>query len=570
MVRLEQLGGGGQLAGSVGTAYLTLVPKLEKTNLISNGEQAGQSFGNGFSSKLSTAAKVGASAMAATVAGVGLAAGAIKGAISATAEYGDNVDKMSQKIGISASSYQEWAYVMERAGTSVDILQSGMKTLSTQAEKNASEFQALGISEEEVASLSKEDLFGRVIEGLSNMEDGTERTAIATKLLGKSATELGPLLNEGTDAINEQRAMAEKYGLVMSDAAVKASAEFQDSLTTLNGAITGAKNALMGELLPSATLVSDGLTQIIVGNVDGGIELISQGISSMVSKIKDAFPSFIDAGSRMIMAMLEGLDANAPSIINSITELLTSLISYIPTFLPILFSVAVQLFMGIVQAIPSILGALLGAIGSLIMQGVNKVSSYVSSMFSSGASLIGGVVSGLASIGGNVAATVGNIVSSAPGAVRDFVGRMASAGGDLIRGLVNGLWNSAGAVADALWNIASNAVDSFKSFFGIASPSKLMRKMGGFIGDGLALGIEDGENAVESAMQDLMSATYGAADYGVSVSGEIANSNNVGTSMPDVYEAVKAAVTNALKETDRTIAINVSDREVARVVRAYA
>ena len=47
------------------------------------------------------------------------------------ASAGDSIDKTSQKIGISAESYQEWGYVFERCGANVDNLQAGMKTLRT-------------------------------------------------------------------------------------------------------------------------------------------------------------------------------------------------------------------------------------------------------------------------------------------------------------------------------------------------------------------------------------------------------------------------------------------------------
>ena len=47
------------------------------------------------------------------------------------AAAGDKIDKTSQKIGISAESYQEWGYVFERCGANVDNLQAGMKTLRT-------------------------------------------------------------------------------------------------------------------------------------------------------------------------------------------------------------------------------------------------------------------------------------------------------------------------------------------------------------------------------------------------------------------------------------------------------
>lgn len=604
------------MADSIGTAYLTLVPKLDQNfakQAETSGQSFGDSFGNSFSSKLSTAAKTGAAAMAATVASVGLAANAFKNAINATAEYGDNVDKMSQKIGFSASSYQEWAYVMERAGTSVDILQAGMKTLSTQAQKNAEEFQMLGISEQEVASLSKEDLFGRVIEGLSGMEDGTERTAIATKLLGKSATELSPLLNEGSDAIREQMEMAQKYGLVMSDAAVKASADFEDSMTTLNGAIRGAKNALMGEFLPSATKVSDGLTKLITGNVDEGIKDISNGVKDMLGKITKAFPQFLSNGSKIVLEMLKGLNNKMPDIVNGLVSLLNKLINKIPTYLPLIFSAAVKLFMGIVQAIPSILASLLSAIGSLISSGVSKVLSYLpnmlsagksliqnvangiwnlagtvwsnltsiirelpgkvtawaSSMWNAGWSLLNNVVDGIWNVGSSLGSAVWDIVSSAPGAVADFFWSMYSAGGDLLQGLINGLWDSAGNVANTLWDICSNAVESFKSFFGIHSPSRLMRKLGGYVGDGLTLGIEDSEKDVDKAMRGLMDATYGqAADYGIGVNASLNASRN--TLNADVVGAIDTLHNDLYAIIKDATPDGITGRQFGRLVHKYA
>jgi hypothetical protein len=50
------------------------------------------------------------------------------------ASYGDNIDKMSQKMGMSASAYQEWDAVMQHSGTSMETMKSSMKTLANAAE----------------------------------------------------------------------------------------------------------------------------------------------------------------------------------------------------------------------------------------------------------------------------------------------------------------------------------------------------------------------------------------------------------------------------------------------------
>ena len=51
--------------------------------------------------------------------------------IEQVAELADKIDKGSQKIGISAEAYQEWDAILQHNGSTVDILQSGMKTLRT-------------------------------------------------------------------------------------------------------------------------------------------------------------------------------------------------------------------------------------------------------------------------------------------------------------------------------------------------------------------------------------------------------------------------------------------------------
>ena len=38
---------------------------------------------------------------------------------------------MSEKIGISTKAYQEWGYILGQNGADVDILQMGIKTLSS-------------------------------------------------------------------------------------------------------------------------------------------------------------------------------------------------------------------------------------------------------------------------------------------------------------------------------------------------------------------------------------------------------------------------------------------------------
>lgn len=275
------------------------------------GQDAGSTFGSSFGSKLKSGMLMAGAGIAAFGAAAGVALGK---SISDVSKYGDHVDKMSQKIGFSAEGFQKWDYVLQRAGTSIDSMAPVMKTLSNAAVSNSDAFQQLGISQEEVANMSQEELFGRTIEALSGMEEGAERTALASKLLGRGASELAPLINGGTEAIQEQMEMAEKYGMVMSDEAVKASADFVDAQTTLQGAMTGFKNSVTAEFLPAATDVVNGFAMMVAGDVSGGFEQVQAGIGEFVSSIAQHVPNMISKGGELLVGFIQGLTEKIPEL----------------------------------------------------------------------------------------------------------------------------------------------------------------------------------------------------------------------------------------------------------------
>ena len=322
------------MAGEVFTLFARLGIKDDEFNTgIKNASKKGKGLGD----SLKKTFKVGAAA-------IGVATGAVVGISKAfvdsankTADYGDKVDKMSQKIGISAEAYQKWDYVMQRAGGNVDSLKMGMKTLSQQAEKNSDSFQKLGISQKEVATLSKEDLFTKTVQGLSKMEEGTERTALATQLLGRAGADLGPLLNQGSEAIEEQMNIAEKYGMVMSDKAVKASADFKDSLTTLSMTADGLKNRLMGEFLPSLTEVTNGLSSIFAGDYSKGVEQIASGVQNLTSKFTEMMPKVLEIGGEIVLNLATSIVDNLPQLLNTgfavVMKLGESIIAQLPIIL---------------------------------------------------------------------------------------------------------------------------------------------------------------------------------------------------------------------------------------------
>ena len=303
-----------------------------------------KSLGSKLSGALKTGLKTAATGMA-TIAGSAVIAGKkIYDSAQATADYGDEVDKMSQKLGLSSKAYQEWDYVLSQSGVEITNLSTGMKTMTNQidAAKKGNEdaidrFKQLGISISDLNNLSREDIFSKIITGFQNMEDSISRAALANKIFGRSGQELTPLFNstvEGTEALKNK---ANELGFVMSDSGVKSSAAFKDSLDTLKRSFTGAKNNILGELLPSITLVMDGMSKLAAGT-DGASESIKKGASGIVKSLANALPGLTEIGTSLIEAIAEsapdivqaladGIAENASKLVTSFTKVITSLIT---------------------------------------------------------------------------------------------------------------------------------------------------------------------------------------------------------------------------------------------------
>jgi hypothetical protein len=109
-------------------------------------------------------------------------------------------------------------------------------------------YEQLGINIKEVGTSS--EAFDLVIARLADMEDETQRNAIANDIFGKSYAELTPLLNAGSEGINALKQEAVDLGSVMSNEAVEAGAKFGDSLDSVKAATNGVFMEIGSQFLP--------------------------------------------------------------------------------------------------------------------------------------------------------------------------------------------------------------------------------------------------------------------------------------------------------------------------------
>lgn len=367
----------------IARAYVTIVPSMqgsqstitsELTGITtpaseSAGEESGKHFGESLAKGLKATAGIVAGAMTAITAGAVATGKAFIDATKDVATYGDQVDKESQKMHISAEAYQEWDFILQHAGSSVEGMKTAMKTLTAQAESGSDAFEALGLSTEQIASMSQEELFGAVITGLQGVEDESERTVLAQSLLGRSSVEMTALFNMSAEETEDLRNQVHELGGVMSDEAVKASAGYADSLQNLETSFSGLKKNLMSEFLPSVTKTMDGLAKVFSGD-KSGIGDIQEGIKGVISDLTALAPEFFSLAQTLIFSLLEGFAPMLPSLVQALFSItiqaITTLTSLLPSLMPSIISGIQGIFQALFQALPVITSSLFQLVMSLV------------------------------------------------------------------------------------------------------------------------------------------------------------------------------------------------------------
>jgi len=372
----------------VARAVVTIVPTMEGaqqtiTNELTqaasspNVGNAGRTAGSNFVGGLGKGLAVAGAATAMVGAAAIKAGDAFADAAGEVAAYGDNIDKMSQRLGLSYEGFQKWDYILGQSGVDIDSMQAGLKTLTNQLDdaRNGSadaqaRFEALGLSIEDISNMSREEVFEAVIAGFQQMEDSTERAALANDLFGRSGQNLTPLFNQSIEETQALAQAAEDLGLIMSDDAVRASADYQDALDTMQRSMNGLKNNMMGNFLPGITSVMDGLSALFTGDGDSGVAKITEGIDMIVEQMTANFPKILEVGMSIVQSLAQAVMDNLPALADAALQLVGTIASFILENLPTLIEVGLNMLMtladGIIQNLPTIIPAVIDVVLTIV------------------------------------------------------------------------------------------------------------------------------------------------------------------------------------------------------------
>jgi hypothetical protein len=198
------------------------------------------------------------------------AGGAIVEMVSHAAEAADHLVKLSQSAGVSVEALSSLGYAaklsdidLEALGGSLEKLSKHMFEAADKGGTSGAAFERLGISVKDSSGHLRniEDVMADLAGKFSGMEDGAAKTALAMQLFGKSGAVMIPLLNQGSEGLAKMTEEARKLGITIDGETSKAAEEFHDNLVRLEGVLTGVGNAMLRNVAPALSQISERLVQ---------------------------------------------------------------------------------------------------------------------------------------------------------------------------------------------------------------------------------------------------------------------------------------------------------------------
>ena len=280
-------------------------------------------------------ATAGKWALGLTVA-AGAGAAALFGVATKAAESTDRIDKLSQKIGLSRKGFQEWDFIMSQSGASVEVLQGGFKSFTKQIDEaskgtklSTGYFKDLGVSinDNNGKMKSQEQLFNETVTALQGMEEGPKKAALANNILGKSASELAPLINGAAGSVEEMRKKANDLGLVLSDDAVDAGVKFTDSMDQVKRSLGALTTNIGASVMP----MFQGMLEWISAHmpqIQSVFKVVFGAISDFVTSAADIFKTFF---LPMLENVFKYVQSNWPAIQSIFDTVFSAIVEYANT-----------------------------------------------------------------------------------------------------------------------------------------------------------------------------------------------------------------------------------------------
>lgn len=264
---------------------------------------------------------------AATVGGFAALAAAIvkveKELIELTKEAAENakeIETFASITGQSAKDVQKMEYAAGKLGVSYDRIRDSLKEVTNKMQEaqngskdTAKAFDTLDVKIEDGSGhlRNANDVFLDIIDSLGNIENQSERDALAMDLMSESAQELNPIIDAGSETLRGYMQAAEDMGVALEDDELGALVKVKDAFYDLEAQQKATKDQIAVEFAPYLASFYE--------NAASGLADIGEALED--SGIVQAFGSILE----IVGELLNPSEEMADSIIPNLTYVLRPL-----------------------------------------------------------------------------------------------------------------------------------------------------------------------------------------------------------------------------------------------------
>jgi hypothetical protein len=413
--------------------------------------------------------------MAVVAAGVAAVTGAALAFVRSSAAFGDAIGDASKAAGMSTTAFQEYRFALkEAADMSDDEFASAAarlnKTLGEAREGSMSAvkaFEAIGVSQAQLAdaSFTTDQAMAAFVAKMEALKDPAIAAAVSTDLFGKAGASLGAALQGTPGQVGDLVDRARELGVVLGPDAVAAASQFDQKMNELTASFEVLKMKLANDLMP-----------VLVNNVLPAIEdYVIPALETLGGAI---------AGAAELIVMFAEKTGQA-------------------------FTAFKETVGGAVDWVVGKFGEFLAMIDKIIARLADMAAAVTASFtFQQGD---GQINNGLATPGRGPVPDASFIQGgSSPGVGGALGGQMM--GASIVTGALIGATTAMEENRQAFMSVFDGITQMARDTLGINSPSTVFAEIGGFIGQGLAQGIEASNGIVATAVGAMGAGAVTAAN----------------------------------------------------------
>ena len=260
----------------------------------------------------------------------------------------------------------------------------------------------------------------------------------------------------------------------------------------------------------AATVIGAMLSQIL-GAIPQALKAFGEGVVAFAEAIAKGGPAFVAAITTVMLSILKAIQNVAPEIGKTFTTLITTLLKTLVDSIPRMAEAGLKIITGVLKSISDNIYQIVTLGAKIITEFIRGIGDNLPKVIEEGVKTVVKFVNGVAE------------------SIRDNKDEMTSAGknlaGAIVDGMVSGIAGGITAVTNKAKEIARAALNAAKSLLGIDSPSKAFAEIGKFSAMGMALGLDENSDLVESSSEKVANAALNTMKETMSKVSDIVNSD---------------------------------------------